>query len=1190
MAPLSADVKAALIAAEHQRDTDDSGEPPSSKHRSDKRHQRTSDGASRPKRAYDFDRRRGRHGVSSSGRSFQQAVARHQSPSGRSDEYQSPVERAERRVARAFQRRVLLHAQRAVAQSPLERIPQRPLDMQVVMAPGDASPRIAGKRALVEEAQLQQLTQDARVLLAEIDSARYPLLSPVARLAPGLDQSIHVRGVLRVGEQLTPQERARDDNASPMLQRSQTGDLPSVVKSVADASSSAAATAAASASIAASSVAATAASASDLLEWSAGFATRYEHIVHPDLVDLSPLPGHGFVTSSRDALLLRLAREQSCAVSGSTSSTTRILAHLIYSLGAFHHIRSEGILMSDYEAMPKRPTSAERSPATLFFRKRTEGAEAVKDVESSAEENAIRFKYRLDQSSTSYDPDAPLLFDVLPKVWAIDSAPAWSQPANRILQELGHTMEAAFTHSPHEFTRRFMQKAGGKQKQKSANPKAAANTVAVSTPDDAASSSFSNPPADPSPPQAVRDAFLFIQMGSVMFRSQLDCWAPELVDRKELQSFLHAPASALSASSSTPTLPSWPGWELGGLVFDLKTRATLPIRLFCRRYSDLLDYQLLYDRGLLYSFEREYFDMQRAAFLKYSLQARIGRMGGVLIGYHNTTRAYGFHFVSVKEMDEALFGHTLIGEFMFEQSVKIMNKHIAGAGAEGQGILDIVQRQHARNWAQRKRIRRQIIEDKAKDKLKDARARKGDPAEMPTIAPEVAEEVPDAPSTLATDPLDDDDLSPPPPLESLKFVIQAQTSSPDLVYIFVETLPIETLSRTEMLQGVGLDSCVDPEASKPFLERYTSQRRIDSLPNYIVRDLLRQKHLDSTGNRSAIVSRLEGALSLKPKEQLPDPEVFLELARMNCIHKFVIRVAVSDNTRSSAKKNAGAPATGDVWARDSEGQSIIHPDDMSDVLERWSAEYNLADMDAVQAAMPKEARLALDAAALAGQALGEDVDAPPERSAGPRCPPVSHASLREAPSTRVSVSSSLTHFSVLDGTIDAADLAAEYRTALHFSSKVSDDDTSEENDGDMVDALRISMQGLVASQARTQYHMTLRAQRKREKLQAMEAARKLQSMEEETEKDTSDESSATEPAANLNATLTHKLASLDTAAAAASAPSPASASLIQRNRPLSAQETEAWRMLRTAIQRSRDKVSTTDAVTQLRPTSTRPHT
>ncbi|KAG5220919.1 mitochondrial protein Pet127-domain-containing protein [Salix suchowensis] len=55
-------------------------------------------------------------------------------------------------------------------------------------------------------------------------------------------------------------------------------------------------------------------------------------------------------------------------------------------------------------------------------------------------------------------------------------------------------------------------------------------------------------------------------------------------------------------------------------------------------YEENSGYLIRTLQGPLESFEREYYDLIRSAFLKYSFQARIGNMDGVLVAYHNTAR------------------------------------------------------------------------------------------------------------------------------------------------------------------------------------------------------------------------------------------------------------------------------------------------------------------------------------------------------------------------------------------------------------------------------------------------------------------------------------------------------------------------------------------------------------------------
>ena len=99
--------------------------------------------------------------------------------------------------------------------------------------------------------------------------------------------------------------------------------------------------------------------------------------------------------------------------------------------------------------------------------------------------------------------------------------------------------------------------------------------------------------------------------------------------------------------------------------------ATLPSDLTCLTQAYLncgLD-ALTGRRG---TFEEEYYDMIRAAFLEYSFQARIGNMDGVLVAYHNTARIFGFQYISLNEMDVCLFGRKGAGTRVFLRCVRLM--------------------------------------------------------------------------------------------------------------------------------------------------------------------------------------------------------------------------------------------------------------------------------------------------------------------------------------------------------------------------------------------------------------------------------------------------------------------------------------------------------------------------------------
>ncbi|KAI0408108.1 Pet127-domain-containing protein [Xylaria palmicola] len=111
-------------------------------------------------------------------------------------------------------------------------------------------------------------------------------------------------------------------------------------------------------------------------------------------------------------------------------------------------------------------------------------------------------------------------------------------------------------------------------------------------------------------------------------------------------------------------------------MFDLKTRAVVSIRMDARGYQKGLGYEIRKKLGFWESYEREYYDMIRSAFLKYSLQVRMGRMDGIFVAFHNTQRIFGFQYVPLEEMDNALHGSTskILGDEEFKVSLKLLNE------------------------------------------------------------------------------------------------------------------------------------------------------------------------------------------------------------------------------------------------------------------------------------------------------------------------------------------------------------------------------------------------------------------------------------------------------------------------------------------------------------------------------------
>lgn len=140
----------------------------------------------------------------------------------------------------------------------------------------------------------------------------------------------------------------------------------------------------------------------------------------------------------------------------------------------------------------------------------------------------------------------------------------------------------------------------------------------------------------------AQDSFHYTTLGDFMMRSQLDAYDPRLP---------------------------------GSGMFDLKTRAVVAVRMDVKGYEKGAGYEIRKRFGQWESFEREYYDMIRTVFLKYSLQVRMGRMDGIFVAYHNTQRIFGFQYISLDEIDVALHGTSdrRLGDQEFKASIALLN-------------------------------------------------------------------------------------------------------------------------------------------------------------------------------------------------------------------------------------------------------------------------------------------------------------------------------------------------------------------------------------------------------------------------------------------------------------------------------------------------------------------------------------
>ena len=109
-------------------------------------------------------------------------------------------------------------------------------------------------------------------------------------------------------------------------------------------------------------------------------------------------------------------------------------------------------------------------------------------------------------------------------------------------------------------------------------------------------------------------------------------------------------------------------------VFEIKTRTCCPMRYDFYNYTDFFDYKISDIRGLHSSFEREYYDLIRGAFLKYAFQLKIGRMDGAFIAYHNTKEIFGFEYVKSSEIMNRVFGSEIYADVCFLVCSRILTE------------------------------------------------------------------------------------------------------------------------------------------------------------------------------------------------------------------------------------------------------------------------------------------------------------------------------------------------------------------------------------------------------------------------------------------------------------------------------------------------------------------------------------
>jgi hypothetical protein len=341
-----------------------------------------------------------------------------------------------------------------------------------------------------------------------------------------------------------------------------------------------------------------------------------DHIYQPDEIRWDLIPP--FITASRDPVLLDLVASNGGRFFGSTSSCSPVLSQISFAITSFMPVQVPQ-LSQWFSYMPRTHTRAAVKPSCNVLRRRrraplTPASDAT--VDSTAAAVGPGTASALSAGGVVAARDASL--------WGVDNFPVGSPKRNQILIDLGKSLERQLTMDPDEFVRTHV------------IPRNDAGELIPPTEEELAASAAAMSSKD------LREAYRFVKSGSLVLRSQLDCYDESVAGEKK--------------------------------VFDLKTRAVLPIRLDVENHEDYLSYSIERKEGVYSSFEREWYDMARAAFLKYSFQCRIGDMGGIFVGYHNTARLFGFQYISLAEMDSALYGSTSLAQAVYEQAVRLLEE------------------------------------------------------------------------------------------------------------------------------------------------------------------------------------------------------------------------------------------------------------------------------------------------------------------------------------------------------------------------------------------------------------------------------------------------------------------------------------------------------------------------------------
>jgi hypothetical protein len=163
-----------------------------------------------------------------------------------------------------------------------------------------------------------------------------------------------------------------------------------------------------------------------------------------------------------------------------------------------------------------------------------------------------------------------------------------------------------------------------------------------------------------------------VQSSKFIMRSQLDCYDHRL------------PGTGVFDLKTRACIAirrdrlNWEAIQSSSVVFDCSSMAFR--KMLVTKLSSSMENLRVSNENTMISFVQHFSSFSKfiSAYLINNFeymsrfQVRIGNMDGVFVAYHNTEKFFGFQYIPLTEMDERLFGSSLVGNRVFEKCVGLL--------------------------------------------------------------------------------------------------------------------------------------------------------------------------------------------------------------------------------------------------------------------------------------------------------------------------------------------------------------------------------------------------------------------------------------------------------------------------------------------------------------------------------------